>query len=216
MWRFLSDVTTSNALPLTPVAHALRGTDRRIATLVTVTSVALVTTAGGCASDPAGAGRVASSSPAPAHEAYETASSSSPRGAMAILPPNASDDASPGETAAPLRPPATIYRDEITRATNGGRPAYLLRQLQPVAHRPRGQFLGWELQSVWPDGPELAAMCGLRAGEVIVAVNGLSMEFPDDRAKLLAKLETATELRVRRLRQGRLEEKAWNIVDATP
>ncbi len=131
-------------------------------------------------------------------------------------PPVSSEEDAPVTAASPPRPPATIYRDEIDRATNGGRPAYLLRQLKPIAHRPRGKFLGWEIQEVWPEDPELAAQCDLRAGDVIVAVNGLSMEFPDDMAKLMKKLETAKELRVRRLRNGRLEEKAWTIADDRP
>jgi type II secretory pathway component PulC len=146
----------------------------------------------------------------------EAAAARLPSAALAAPPTHEGDEDAPTAAAQPPRPPATIFRDEIARATNGGRPAYLLRQLKPVAHRPRGKFLGWEIQEVWPEDPELAAQCDLRAGDVIVAVNGLSMEFPDDIAKLMKKLETASELRVRRLRNGRLEEKAWNIVDAQP
>lgn len=136
------------------------------------------------------------------------------RGAETTPPPAPADDhtmAGDGDTAPtaptagpelPPRPPGTIYRSEVERATGGGQPAYLLRQLGPEPFRPTGRFQGWVITRLFPDDPTLCAGCDLRVGDVILSVNGNTLERPELLTSLLADLGELESLTVHRLRGG--------------
>lgn len=118
------------------------------------------------------------------------------------------------EAAAPPRPAQTIFRRELERATHGGRPPYLIQQLGPEAHRPGGRFIGWKITRVWPDDPDLCAPgCDLRPGDVVVAVNGMPLQYPEELSDLMAKLEHIETLKVQMLRNGKLRKVEYDIVD---
>ena len=113
------------------------------------------------------------------------------------------------------RPADTIFRDELVRATNGGRPGYLMRQLQPVAYRPRGAFGGWEVNAVFPDDPDLCRPgCDLRVGDIIVTVNGSPLEQPGQLSDLVASIEDMETLQIRLIRDGKLHERSYAIADS--
>lgn len=101
---------------------------------------------------------------------------------------------------------------DIERATNSGRPGYLLRQLQPVAYRPQGRFLGWQIQSLFPDDPKLCDRgCFLQVGDVIVSVNGSTLERPEAFAAAFEQLPELNAIQLRILRNGRLIDRVFGI-----
>jgi hypothetical protein len=104
----------------------------------------------------------------------------------------------PSEEVAAARPENTIYRDELLRATAGGKPAYLLRELAPEPYRPRGAREGWIIGSVFPSDPGLCAPgCDLMPGDIILTVNGSPLERPEQLSELISQLESMTTLEVR-------------------
>lgn len=115
------------------------------------------------------------------------------------------------------RPPRTIFRDELERATAPG-PAYLLRQLAPEPFRHQGHFVGWEVTRLFPDDPGLCAHgCDLAVGDVILGVNGHRLQTPQDLSDALAALPEWTELRVQSLRDGQRRDVTYAIVlDPSP
>jgi hypothetical protein len=131
----------------------------------------------------------------------------------------------PSVPAPPIsRPPDTIFRDELVRATRGGKPGYLLSQLgPPEAWRVDGRFRGWRVLTVFPDDPELcAAGCDLRPGDVVLTVNGSPLERPEQLSELVGQITTMSRLAVKLVRdadpatpgmQGALHERTFAIVD---
>lgn len=123
------------------------------------------------------------------------------------------DAGSDTATAAP-RPEDTIYRDELMRATANGSAPYLLRALQPEVYRPNGRFIGWRIQSVWPDDPALCAQgCDLQEGDIILTINGLPVERPEQLSALLADLPTMETLAIQMIRGGKLRARSFEISD---
>ena len=114
-------------------------------------------------------------------------------------------------TPAKVRPDGAIFRSEVVRATERG-PAYLMRQLQPVPHRPAGRFAGWQITALFPDDPSLCDECDLAVGDVIIAVNGNPLERPEQLSALLQELEDTKGLEVVRVRDGVREIKRYPIV----
>ena len=115
--------------------------------------------------------------------------------------------------ARPNRPPRTIYRSEIDRATDRG-PAYFLRQLAPLPFRHRGVFVGWEVTALFPDDPGLCGVgCDVALGDVILAVNGSRLETPQQLSDAFTDLPKQTRLVVHSLREGQRREVTYTIVD---
>lgn len=122
--------------------------------------------------------------------------------------------AASSEPEGPARPPTTIFRSELRRATQDGNAAYLLGQLRPEPYRPQGRFEGWIIGAVWPGDPQLCEPgCDLQVGDVILGVNGSKLERPEDLADALAKLDTLATLEVRGLRGGEYFERSYAIAD---
>lgn len=125
------------------------------------------------------------------------------------------DEAGPVEVGPPLRPrpPRTVFRDELERATAPG-PAYLLRELGPEPFRHQGRFVGWEITQLFPDDPGLCVpgVCDLALGDVILGVNGHRLETPQDLSDAFAALPAWTQLRVQSLREGQRREVTYTIV----
>jgi type II secretory pathway component PulC len=120
------------------------------------------------------------------------------------------------QTAAPTdrsRPPRTVFRSEIDRATGRG-PAYFLRQLAPEPFRHHGVFVGWEVTALFPDDPGLCGMeCGIALGDVILSVNGSRLETPQQLSDAFTDLPDQTRLVVHSLREGKRREVTYTIVD---
>jgi len=110
------------------------------------------------------------------------------------------------------RPPGTIFRDELQRATGSG-PAYLLRQLAPAPFRHDGHFIGWEITRLFPDDPGLCVPCDLALGDVILGVNGHRLATPQDLSDAFEALPGWTQLQVQSLREGKRRNVTYTIVD---
>jgi hypothetical protein len=129
-------------------------------------------------------------------------------------PPEPLEPNEPGETAsAPViaTPAGTIAWEHVDLVSAHG-PGWLLRQLDPVAHRPRGKFEGWRIGAVFPDAPELCeGGCDLRAGDIILAVEGDALETPTAYSALFERAPQLASLRVLRVRDGVREQVEYRI-----
>ncbi len=113
----------------------------------------------------------------------------------------------------PNRPAGAIYRSELRRATHDGNAPYLLSQLRPEPYRPQGRFEGWVITSVFPADPELCAHgCDLRAGDIILSVNGSSMQRPEELSEALERLDQVEALEIRGIRDGQYYERSYPIL----
>lgn len=111
------------------------------------------------------------------------------------------------------RPPTSIYRSELVRATSFG-PAYLLRELGPEPFRHRGTFMGWEITRVFPSDPGLCAPgCDLQVGDVVLSVNGSKLETPQQLSDALDAVAEATKLEVVTLRGEKRRQVTYAIVE---
>jgi type II secretory pathway component PulC len=124
------------------------------------------------------------------------------------------DDADPG--VAPLaadRPPRTIYRVELDRALARG-PGWLLGQLDPEPVRQGGRFVGWRIDAVFPDAPDVCPPgCDLLPGDVILAVQGDPLQTPQALEALIARLDALSALEIDRVRDGTKEHVVYTVVD---
>ncbi|GEM_PF-4274352 len=106
-----------------------------------------------------------------------------------------------------------IYRSEIEEATHGYQPAYVLRELSPVAFTPRGRFQGWTIGRLFPSTPGLCgADCDLKVGDVVLSVNGSRLERPEQFSTILEALKNADSLDLRIVRDGEMLEFNYPIV----
>ncbi|MFO7561227.1 MAG: hypothetical protein R6X02_01185 [Enhygromyxa sp.] len=131
-------------------------------------------------------------------------------------PGSSSVEPGPGDDAEqpdrPERPAGAIYRSELVRATQGGSAPYLLGQLGPEAYSPQGRFEGWIITRVWPGDPQLCSPCELRAGDIILSVNGSKLETPEQLSNLLAELDSLESIEVSGIRDGEFFERSHPIL----
>lgn len=129
-------------------------------------------------------------------------------------PPESEARVEPGATPhakAVATPAGTIAWEHVDLVAAQG-PGWLLRQLEPVAHRPTGRFEGWRINAVFPDAPELCeGGCDLRTGDIILAVEGDALETPNAYSALFERAPTLVELRVLRVREGVREQVTYRI-----
>lgn len=141
----------------------------------------------------------------------------------AANPSDSSDSSDPSEAQAERetppprpeepRPPTSIYRSELVRATSFG-PAYLLRELGPEPFRHRGTFMGWEITRVFPSDPGLCAPgCDLEVGDVVLSVNGSKLETPQQLSDALDAVADASKLEVVTLRGEKRRQVTYSIVE---
>lgn len=128
-------------------------------------------------------------------------------------PAAAAKQPTPPEPEATPRPPRTIYRSELERATSRG-PGYLLQQLAPQPYRPAGRFQGWRITSLFPDDPALCASpCDLAVGDIIITVNGNNLERPEQLSQLFEKLPDLEQLEVHSVRDGKSRKVTYSVLD---
>jgi hypothetical protein len=127
-------------------------------------------------------------------------------------------------TAAPVDRPApvgdaandhTLRRSVVRSVVKGGLGLFLQRVTlddQPVTKD--GRFHGFRIAAL----PDAAFWRGvdLRPGDVIVRVNGMPIEHPEEALEAFHSLEVASELRVAYERDGEVRELDYRIVDDEP
>jgi len=109
------------------------------------------------------------------------------------------------------RAPFTLTRGEVNRTLDAAPGAFLRRVSTEVRLR-QGRFAGWRIVSFAPS--DLAFTDGpLQAGDVILRVNGHTLERPDDLLDLWQALRSAPSLTVELERNGVGSTLRWTIVD---
>jgi hypothetical protein len=127
----------------------------------------------------------------------------------------------PSETPAPVaeggsdRGDHTLRRSVVRSVVKGGLGLFLQRVTlddQPVTRD--GRFHGFRIAAL----PDAAFWRGvdLHPGDVIVRVNGMPIEHPEEALEVFHSLEVASELRVAYERQGEGREISYRIVDDEP
>ena len=95
----------------------------------------------------------------------------------------------PPPAALPPRPAAPVLtRTALNSALDAGPGAFLAR-VDVRAARAAGRFAGWEIVSLWPN-----ARIELRPGDVVLAVNGRTLERPESLPSLFKELRAAREV----------------------
>lgn len=109
--------------------------------------------------------------------------------------------------AGPVVPPGHLARGEVEGVLKKG-PPWLLRRVTIEEVIREGKFVGWRVLSLsLPDGWRV----DLKPGDVVMKVNGLALERPDDLWAAWLQLHSAIELKVACEREGKPFEIAMPI-----
>ena len=141
--------------------------------------------------------------------------------------PTGIDEPGPGETATPMpattsepasvpaapvgggsstadcpewKSPVAVERAAVVRAVDRGL-GHWLAGVGVTAVRDGGRFRGWRVDRLYPDDPCYARV-DVRPGDVIVRVNGSTLERPEHANQVFQRLRTAPRLQIVRLREG--------------
>jgi type II secretory pathway component PulC len=112
--------------------------------------------------------------------------------------------------AAPGRAPGTILRGEL-EAVLGRSPGMFLQHVDSEPRYRAGRFAGWTLVRFFPGDPQFATV-DLRAGDVVLSVNGSSVERPEQLMELWQALHVSKELVVELERAGQPRTLRWTIM----
>ncbi len=126
-------------------------------------------------------------------------------------PDPATAEAEPTPVYEPPVTSGTILRAELAPVLDAG----LGRFLQGVVTEPRlagGDFVGFEIVSLYPDDPRFARL-DLRPGDVVTRVNGQSIERPEHALAVWSSLRVASQLLVEYQHEGERKELRFEIVD---
>jgi hypothetical protein len=125
----------------------------------------------------------------------------------------------PAPTASPApsadyEPPTvqgTIRRSDLVAVLDAGLGRFL-QGVQIEASLDDGRFVGFRLVSLYPDDPRFRSI-DLAPGDVVVRVNGQSVERPEQAFQVWDGLRVASQLLVEYLRAGERREIRFDIVD---
>lgn len=90
-----------------------------------------------------------------------------------------------------------------------------LQKIQVEPSLRQGRFAGWRVLRVQPP-PQPLGLRGLEADDVVRAVNGRTLERPEDLHALWSRLRTAEELAIELERDGRLLVLVYRVVGSAP
>ena len=119
--------------------------------------------------------------------------------------PAASQAPAPVETQASI--PRAVFETWITRG-----PQYLLSQVVPMPITRQKHFEGFRLSQWFPRHPEVAEGA-IRLGDVILRINGRSVERPDQFLYVWKQLNGASSVVIEGLRDGNPLKATLTIVD---
>jgi hypothetical protein len=106
-----------------------------------------------------------------------------------------------GELAADVQA-GTIARARLIAELDRG-VALLLREVPVKAQLSRGHFVGWQLQALFAKRSDVKVAV-LQAGDIVLRVNGASIERPEAFKEIFDSLRTARELTIEIERAGQL------------
>jgi type II secretory pathway component PulC len=93
-----------------------------------------------------------------------------------------------------------LKRQAVNRAVDGGLGRWLAG-VQVDASVQKGRFRGWVIRSLYPDDPCYREV-DLRPGDVVVRINGKSVERPEQANEVFLSLRSAPEVMVELVRSG--------------
>lgn len=93
-----------------------------------------------------------------------------------------------------------LPRDLVLRVLDEGPQPFISGiDVEPVFHS--GKFFGWRLISFWSESSRYEGAL-VRVGDIILGVNGIPIERPEDVMGLWTSLRTAEEIRIELIRGG--------------
>jgi hypothetical protein len=136
----------------------------------------------------------------------------------AIVAPEPAAEAPPPEAPPPEPVCAAFVRAGVLRrsalrpAIDAGVGQWLSGGVDVDRSPPRGAFQGWVVRRLYPGDPCYRDV-DVRVGDVVVRINGKSIERPEQASDALASLTTAPALVVELLRAGQLRTVTLAIAD---
>ena len=114
-------------------------------------------------------------------------------------------------TTTPVTTAGAIPRRELVRVLDA-QPGMFLQHVTPEPRFVRGRFYGWRLAAFFPGDARFSGV-DLRAGDIILRVNGSSVERPEQLIDVWQSLRRAKELVVEIDRNGAGKRLRWSIAD---
>ena len=108
--------------------------------------------------------------------------------------------------------PGVLKRSAVVHVVDAGVGHWLAGGAEVERKIAKSRFLGWQIRRLYPGDPCYAAV-DLRPDDVVILVNGKSVEKPEQAHEVLTSLRTATELVVDFLRDGKPQKLTLPISD---
>jgi type II secretory pathway component PulC len=116
------------------------------------------------------------------------------------------------EAVAPVVQAGTIARSALRAELSRGIGRFL-QNVKTEAVLSHGHFVGWRMLALFPKRPDVRVQ-GITAGDVLIRVNGVSVERPEDFKSVWDTLETAKELVLEIERDGQPSALHYSIVES--
>lgn len=126
-------------------------------------------------------------------------------------PATAAAAATPARPADATGEPNTVRRNAVLDVLDRGIP-WFLRQIDTEPQLEQGRFVGFRLRAFFADDPRFRHV-DLGPGDVVLRVNGLPVERPEQAYRIWQELRVASEIRVEYLRDGQPHELDYTIID---
>jgi type II secretory pathway component PulC len=120
--------------------------------------------------------------------------------------------AKPEPTCTAFAKPGVLKRSAVVRVADAGIGQWLAGGAEVQRKIAKMKFQGWEIRRLYPGDP-CYQMVDLRPMDVVTALNGKSVERPEQAFEVLTALRTAPELVVDYLREGQPKKLTFPIAD---
>lgn len=120
------------------------------------------------------------------------------------------DEGDDNEPARPAPPAGSLWRDEVHATVDAGL-GWFLQRVDVEPSLEGGRFRGFRVVQLKP--PDFWQGVDLRAGDVVLSVNGMPIERETQAYEAFQSLKKANELRVKYLRGGRERDLVYRIVE---
>lgn len=98
--------------------------------------------------------------------------------------------------------PGVLRRASVVRAVEAGLGRWLAGGVEVDPVRDRGRFRGWLIRRLYPGDP-CYAQVDVRPGDIVLRLNGRSLERPEQANEFFAGLKSASSIVVEYVRDGK-------------